>query len=733
MNLAKERWNKEICMNFGKLDTKNVKNTIDKMYLMISNFLDQDEMDELRTRMNTLLETWTETHEQNIEEQYRPQHAILDRTALIFQVEREVPWDVMFALSVGPKFIFPTRISSKNCEWFAYELLGTVEQLPVEYQKLVEWKLARSMYKHKERMTNPTLCWLEWIRIRTNDFLNKNIDIIAVKSDKGNHTVIMLKSTYNEYMTKMFDDHIYYKYSLGDPLPGLLIKDLHMRTLLNKSNISLNIRKNIPHDLPIAYGLPKINKNFKLRPIVPTIGSPGYEIGKAIKRILENIFPGKNWNVKNACEAKTQLEDCKINSMDTVVSFDVKSMFTNIPVNKAIEIIMESADKITKKYMIKPELFKEALLFCLEECTYIKCKDTIVKQKMGLPMGGVLSPIISRIVMDDLIQSRIVNMGIKPKLLLIYVDDSIFVLKKTNVFKTFLSINKYDKNITFTLEPEVRGIINFLNVTIINTGSELRTKWYKKEFASNRMINYMSGHGNNIIKNTVMEYINNVLILSHGEFFHENRNKMISILRDNSWPEEEITLIMNNKYTYMRGKDINNTLVSMKNELNLNRVLGIDSKKNFKYISLPHATCISKKIQKDIEMIIPDNHRITHSTKNNKINCIRNCKDNGDRMIKTNRIIYIKCHCKKRTYILVTKNNNTVSKQISEINYLFDNDCKNGHTLSLDNIKTKRISNVERRKRDILELSLYKFRKCLLKKENKQFIHKRWQKALDGY
>lgn len=250
-------------------------------------------------------------------------------------------------------------------------------------------------------------------------------------------------------------------------------------------------------------------------------------------------------------------------------------------------IIMKSANEILEKYMIKPELFREALLFCLEECTCIKSKETIVKQKTGLPMEEVLSPIISMIVMDDLIQSRIIEMGIEPKLLLIYVDDSIFVIEKTNVFKTFLSLNNYDKNITFTLELEVGGKINFLNMTIINMGSELRTNWYKKDFASNRMINYLSGHGNNIIKTTVEEYINNVFLLSHREFFHDNKVRMITILRDNSWPEEEITLMLNNKYTYMRGKEWNETLISKKRVMNLDRIITNNKMRNMRYISLP--------------------------------------------------------------------------------------------------------------------------------------------------
>ena len=87
------------------------------------------------------------------------------------------------------------------------------------------------------------------------------------------------------------------------------------------------------------YGLPKIHKeNTPLRPISASMRVPCYRMSKYIGRILRNII-SPVYNIKNSIELKQRVNDEKLDEKEIMVSFDVVSLFTNIPIYLAIKKI----------------------------------------------------------------------------------------------------------------------------------------------------------------------------------------------------------------------------------------------------------------------------------------------------------------------------------------------------------------------------------------------------------
>lgn len=99
--------------------------------------------------------------------------------------------------------------------------------------------------------------------------------------------------------------------------------------------------------------------------------------------------------------------------------------------------------------------------------------------------------------------------------------------------------------------------INFLNLTIKRVitkkrGIILSTNWYRKYFASGRLLNFYSSHKRTTVLVTAETFLTTVIKLSDPRNFERNRAIVISTLRDNSFPEEVIQIVMSNFYTLMK-------------------------------------------------------------------------------------------------------------------------------------------------------------------------------------
>ena len=93
---------------------------------------------------------------------------------------------------------------------------------------------------------------------------------------------------------------------------------------------------------PRIYGLPKIHKpDWPLRPIVSFINSPLYNLSKFAAKILTPLINSNNLLIKNSFELIDRISNFKINDNDLMLSFDVLSLFTKIPVHIAKSVIFD--------------------------------------------------------------------------------------------------------------------------------------------------------------------------------------------------------------------------------------------------------------------------------------------------------------------------------------------------------------------------------------------------------
>jgi hypothetical protein len=86
--------------------------------------------------------------------------------------------------------------------------------------------------------------------------------------------------------------------------------------------------------------LPKIHiENIPLRPIGSSIGSPCYALGGFVQKIFNPLAGHTESFVRNSKPFIEILDKLKVQRTDILVSFYVVSLFTNVPISEALQVI----------------------------------------------------------------------------------------------------------------------------------------------------------------------------------------------------------------------------------------------------------------------------------------------------------------------------------------------------------------------------------------------------------
>jgi len=166
--------------------------------------------------------------------------------------------------------------------------------------------------------------------------------------------------------------------------------------------------------LPKAYGLPKLHKvNAPLRLIVFSINTTLYPIAKFLNKIISDSIPHTEYRVKNSFELCAALSNKNVPVSHNLFSLDVVSLFTNIPLNLALDSINKRWEHVQRFTKIIKEDFMMAIEFVLSS-TYFTFGNRIYKQIFGTPMGSPLSPIVADLVMRDLEEHILNSLDIRP-------------------------------------------------------------------------------------------------------------------------------------------------------------------------------------------------------------------------------------------------------------------------------------------------------------------------------
>ena len=127
----------------------------------------------------------------------------------------------------------------------------------------------------------------------------------------------------------------------------------------------------------------KIHKEaVPLRPIVSTISSPTYALAKELSRILSPLTGSTSSYIKNSNHFVEKIRNIKLDEKDLLVSFDVQSLFTKVPIDEALSrlaIQLENDDTLEERTFMTPSTICHLTELCLRT-TYFEFQEDFYEQ-----------------------------------------------------------------------------------------------------------------------------------------------------------------------------------------------------------------------------------------------------------------------------------------------------------------------------------------------------------------
>ena len=247
------------------------------------------------------------------------------------------------------------------------------------------------------------------------------------------------------------------------------------------------------------YGLPKIHKaGTPLRPIISSIGTASYNTAKELARILKPLVGTTIHHVQNTRDFIEQIKEVRLKDGESIMSYDVTSLFTSVPIKPTLEIIQKRLTEdpdLHNRTSMNIQQIVNLLEFCLNSTNFM-FQGQFYQQMEGAAMGSPLSPIIANIFMEHFEKQALDSAPHPPSLWRRFVDDTFVILETSHKEEFFQHLNSLDGHIKFTAEnPREDGSIPFLDTLVKpNNDGSLQTKVFRKPTHTNQYLKWDSHH-----------------------------------------------------------------------------------------------------------------------------------------------------------------------------------------------------------------------------------------------
>jgi len=381
------------------------------------------------------------------------------------------------------------------------------------------------------------------------------------------------------------------------------------------------------------------------RPILSAIGTANYKLAKYLVPFITPYTINQN-TVKDTFAFVKDI----INSsfpVCTMASFDIVSLYTQIPLNEALEICIEKVFHNSELVQgLNKQQFKQALEIATKEGFFL-FDGQIYKQKDGLSMGSPLAPVLANMFLCHY-EEKWLNecpAEFKPLLYKRYVDDTFLLFRDPVHIPSFLEyLNNKHLNIKFTSEIEINNTIPFLDIFITKestTQTKFTTSVYRKKTFTGLTTKFDSCIPNIYKLNLISTLFNRAYnICSTYENLHKEIENISKILTSNNFPKPLIDKHIGKRLTLIR-KEKNQPQQS------------VEKAKVFipLYYIGPHSLMIKKTLDTLLRKFYPQiNARIIFRTKRKLANFFQ-YKDSVEDVLRSMVVYMHTCPSCQRRYV----------------------------------------------------------------------------------
>lgn len=390
--------------------------------------------------------------------------------------------------------------------------------------------------------------------------LSKNNDIIVSKADKGNAVVIQNRNDYMKKVSEILLTHGKFNKLPSDPT---IEREKSLQNSLKYLWKTRHLDETILDRITpcgsrsgVLYGLPKVHKKgAPIRPIISAVQTYNYGLAKYLDEILKPIV-NNEMMLTDTYDFVNKITQLKPADDYRMLSFDVESLFTNIPTSETIEIILnlthgpEKVRNERNNLVQNNKLFnglmrkdlKKLLIICTQE-SHFQFNGEFYDQIDGVAMGSPLGPLFANVFMSDFERkhkSKLRELGVNHWWR--YVDDVFATLNETADPQEILNfLNSQHKNIRFTVEHENEGKLPFLDTCVYRAFDTYRSTIYRKKTFTGVYLKWTSLTTRKYKIGLIYCLLNRAWkICSDTEERDREFNKIRSILAKNEYPENVV-------------------------------------------------------------------------------------------------------------------------------------------------------------------------------------------------
>ena len=175
------------------------------------------------------------------------------------------------------------------------------------------------------------------------------------------------------------------------------------------------------------------------------------------------------------------IKDVQIPDDYNLVSFDVKSLFTSIPLQLALQCTETAIQQSTDVLPLPTEDIMDLFNLCLTS-TYFQYNGKHYKQLHGTAMGSPVSVVVAEIVMQNIEERALATCRQTIPLWLRYVDDTFTAVHKDEIDAFHNHLNEQNTDIQFTREIEdITSNASHIASQIPYVNQRLLSKWLPED------------------------------------------------------------------------------------------------------------------------------------------------------------------------------------------------------------------------------------------------------------
>ena len=328
--------------------------------------------------------------------------------------------------------------------------------------------------------------------------LKNNNDIIIKQADKGGATVLMDRVDYMNECNKQLEDKQYYTELENDntiALNNKFVKSLKYDGQLPGLDEDLDISE-LVNKFPkpgIFYTLPKVHKEGNPgRPIVANYNTITWKASRYIDHVLQPFVQRLPSYIKDTTHFIKTTEQIHIQPNSTLVTLDVKSLYTNIPHTDGIIACRHYLEAV---YSREETTFLTKLIHSILTNNNFSFNNRHFLQTKGTAMGTKMAPSYANLLMGWLEQHLFTQCEHKPTHWLRYIDDIFFLWPHDPILlPSFLDhINKQHNSIKFTMESGTPRL-PFLDLNLSIIDNKIDIDLYTKPTSTNPFLYAGSCH-----------------------------------------------------------------------------------------------------------------------------------------------------------------------------------------------------------------------------------------------